>query len=129
MHDDAGKVVEPALSYRIIGVVFDVFNTLGYGYQEKYYQRAIAASLRKNGLLFSEQVFAPLEYRGERIGSYFFDFLIEGKIVLELKRADRFSKSAIDQVYAYLKAVKQQLGIIVIFTSKGVRFKRVLNIQ
>ena len=122
------KVIYPDLSYRIVGIVFSVFNDLGYGYQEKYYQRALSVRLREQNIVFKEQVYCPLMYQGKKIGSYFFDFLIEDKIVLELKRADYFSKSAIDQVYAYLKARQLQLGIIVIFTSKGVKFKRVLNV-
>jgi len=69
-----------------------------------------------------------LKYRGREIGIYFLDFLIEDKIILEIKKREYFSKKDIDQVYAYLKATKLKLGIIAHFTKSGVKFRRVLNL-
>lgn len=123
------KIVYADLSYKIMGIVFSIFNDLGYGYQEKYYQKALAIAFRLQGVVFKEQVYCPLLYGGEKIGSYFLDFLIDDKIVLELKRADHFSKSAIDQIYAYLRATKLKLGIVLIFTGNGVKFKRIVNLE
>ncbi|TSC75343.1 MAG: hypothetical protein G01um101430_438 [Parcubacteria group bacterium Gr01-1014_30] len=57
------------------------------------------------------------------------DFVIDNKIVLELKKGERFSKKHIEQVYAYLKAANLELGIIAYFTKQGVRFKRIVNIS
>ncbi len=68
----------PELSYQLIGVLFDVHNTLGYGYQEKYYQKAIAASLKKIKIPFREQV------------------------LVEIKKGNSFRKNNIDQLYSYL---------------------------
>ncbi|MBI4837055.1 MAG: GxxExxY protein [Candidatus Portnoybacteria bacterium] len=70
----------------------------------------------------------PAHNKGEIIGKVFLDFLIEGKIILEIKKADRFSKAEIDQVYSYLKATELKLGIIAHFAKDGVRFKRILNL-
>jgi GxxExxY protein len=86
------------LSYKIIGVVFDVFNELGYGYQEKYYQKAVAKSLTKLKLSYKEQVPYEIKFEGETIGRYFFDFLIEGMIVLEIKKETNFRRHNIEQV-------------------------------
>jgi GxxExxY protein len=122
------KVLYKELSFGIIGAVFDVYNTLGSGYQEKYYERALAVEFRKRSIIFKEQYPVPLEYEGESIGRYAVDFLINNKIVLELKKGDYFSPSNIKQVIAYLKALKLQLGILVNFTSRGVKFKRILNL-
>lgn len=122
------KVIYPELSYKIIGLVFDVFNHLGYGYQEKYYQKAIALLFSENDIKFKEQVHFPLKFNKQKIGSYFLDFLIENKIVLEIKKGDRFSKKDIQQLYAYLKASGLKLGILINFTSKGIKFKRILNL-
>ncbi len=123
------QLVYPELSYKVIGVLFSVFNELGYGYQEKYYQKAIAITFRENGINFKEQVFAPLEFKNQKIGSYYLDFLIEDKLILEIKKGERFLKTNIEQVYAYLKRFNLKLGIIANFTKKGLKYKRIVNIK
>ena len=122
-------LVLPELSYKIIGVLFDVFNNLGYEFREKYYQRAIAKAFRKIRVDFKEQVYSPIEYKGESIGGYFFDFLICDRIILEIKRGDNFSRSDITQTFSYLKKAKLQLGILARFSSKGLKYKRIINID
>lgn len=117
------------LSYKIISVLFEVYNELGAGYQEKYYQRAVVVYLKKRGFNFKEQVPFLVSCAGEKIGNYFLDFLIEDKIVLELKRGELFKRSNIQQVYAYLKAADKKLGIIANFTKQGVKYKRILNLN
>ena len=123
------QLIYPDLSYKLVGILFTVFNELGYGYQEKYYQRAIAKVLKENKIEFKEQVYAPLEFKGERIGGYYLDFLIENRLILEIKKGDRFSKTNIDQVYSYLKRFNLKLGIIANFTRGGLKFKRIVNIN
>mgnify|MGYP001609220361 CR=1 FL=1 len=117
----------PELSYQVIGILFEVFKQLGSGYQERYYQRAVAVELKNRGLKFLEQVSISLNYKTKRIGRYFLDFLIEDKIVLEIKKDKYFSKQNIDQVLGYLKATKLKLGIVANFTSNGLKFKRIVN--
>lgn len=122
------KVIYPKLSYEIVGILFDVWNTVGYGHKESFYQKAVAKSLKDKNLSFKEQAGVRVKYRGEEIGIYFLDFLIEDKIILEIKKREYFSKKDIDQLYAYLKATKLKLGIIAHFTKPGVKFRRVLNL-
>ncbi len=122
-------LIYPELSYKVVGILFNAFNELGYGYQEKYYQRAVASLFRKNNIVFREQVSAPLEFQGSNIGRYYLDFLIENKLILELKKRDRFLKSNIDQVYGYLKRFDLKLGIIANFTKQDLKFKRIVNLN
>ncbi|MBU1131107.1 GxxExxY protein [Patescibacteria group bacterium] len=122
-------LIYPDLSYKIVGVLFDVYNEVGYGYQEKYYQKAIAKAFIDSGIKYQEQVYQPLKFRDSKIGSYFLDFLIEGKIVLEIKKGNYFSRKNIEQLYAYLKATDLKLGILANFTSDGVKIKRIVNIR
>ncbi len=117
----------PELSYQVVGVLFEVFSELGYKYQEKYYQRAVSKELSKLGIPFKEQVASPLEYKGQTIGRYIFDFLIDDRIVLEIKRGDYFSIKDIRQVLAYLNKSGLKLAIIARFSSKGLKFKRIVN--
>jgi len=122
------EVIHPDLSYKIIGVVFDVYNKLGYGFQEKYYQKAISSGLINAGIKFKEQAPFKIIYKDKGIGTYFLDFLIDDKIVLEIKKNSRFSRKNIEQVYAYLRATNLKLGILVNFDSDGAKFKRILNL-
>ncbi len=121
-------MVYPELSYKIIGAVFSVFNELGYGYQEKYYQKAIVKTLKILGIPFKEQVSYSISFRNEIIGRYFLDFLIDNKVVLEIKKENNFRRQNIQQVVGYLKKTNLKLGIIVNFTKGGVKFKRILNL-
>ncbi len=122
-------LIYPEISYQIIGVLFEVFRQLGHGYQEKYYQRAVSLELKRRGLKFKEQVYFPLNYKGDKIGNYFLDFLIEDKIILEIKKDKHFSRKNIEQILGYLKAFDLKLGIIANFTSEGLKFKRIVNIK
>lgn len=115
--------------YRIIGLIFEVFNELGFGHKEKFYANAIANSLKENKIPFKEQLKARVNYKGKEIGYYFFDFLVFNKIVIELKQKNYFSKKEIEQLYSYLKAMKLKLGLLVYFTKQGVRYKRIVNLD
>ena len=117
----------PELSFTINGILFDVAKTLGGGHKEKYYQSAIAEGLKNKGVQFREQVYVPLTYLNQKVGTYFLDFLIDDTIVLELKRGEFISTSIIQQTMQYLTALKLKLGILACFTHGGVVIKRVAN--
>ncbi|MBP9686848.1 MAG: GxxExxY protein, partial [Candidatus Doudnabacteria bacterium] len=108
--------------------LYSVFNELGGGYQEKYYRRAVAIGLKKAGLEYQEQVYVPLTFASESIGSYYLDFLVARSVVLEIKKGDYFAPTNIKQVYAYLQSTGLQLGLLANFTPKGVRVKRIVNV-
>lgn len=122
------KVLYRELSYQIVGVLFDVYNEVGYGHREKHYENAVAIGLEERKLHYERQLYSQILYEGETVGKYFFDFLVEHVIVLELKQGNTFSRQHIDQVFSYLKANNLKLGIIAQFTNKGVKCKRVLNL-
>ncbi len=117
----------PELSFKVNGALFEVFRQIGGGHQEKYYQKATALSLTKVGLRFQEQVYVPLQFDGEKVGSYFLDFLIEEKIILELKRGKFVPAKVIDQTKQYLETLHLQLALIACFTSQGVVVKRIVH--
>ena len=119
----------PELSYQIIGILFEVYNKMGYGYQEKYYQKAISDKLKEINLPFREQFVVEIIFNGNEIGKYFSDFIIENKIILEIKRMDKFLKRDMEQAYAYLKATNLKLGILANFTKRGLQFKRIVNLN
>ena len=119
---DAGDPVELAQRYNVEGADELVFLD-------------ITASAEKRGILLkvvertAEQVFIPLVFRGTQIGRSFCDFLIEDKIILEIKRGDRFSRQDIQQVFTYLRGKNLKLGILARFSKDGLKIKRVVNLH
>ena len=120
-------LIYPDLSYKIIGCAFDVYNTLGGGHHEKYYQRALTEIFREKGLNVIQQVYYPLTFNGKIVGKNFLDFLIDGRLIVEIKKGNNFSKKHIDQVLGYLKNSKIKLAILINFGLNEVSFKRIVN--
>lgn len=116
----------PELSYEVIGVLYRVYNALSYGYQEKYYQRAVAQELAEIDLPFVREVHVPISFKGRIIGRYFIDFVIDNKIALELKVANEFYEQHMNQVLAYLRSGQLRLGILACFGTKGVTYRRLI---
>lgn len=126
MSDD-GKIIYPELSYQIIGVAFRVFNVLGYGLREKVYQESFARELELTNLLFVKERFLEITYKDKKVGKFFLDFVVEDKIVVELKVRPRLGYTHIRQVMDYLKAGGYKLAILVYITRDGIKYRRILN--
>src|SRR4051812_21602071 len=99
-------IIHPELSYKLVGVLYNVHKQMGYGFLERYYQKAIAVELKNNNINFKEQVKAELVIAGEVIAYGTVDFIVEEKIILEIKQGDTFLKTNIDQLNSYLKMTK-----------------------
>lgn len=122
-----GELIYPKLSYEIIGAAFNVYNSIGSGYQEKIYQKALAKELQLKSIKFIEQLPLKLKYHGINLGLYYFDFLVENKIIIEIKIASKFYPKDIKQVLGYLKAKNIKLGILICFSKNGLMHKRILK--
>ena len=120
-------LVYPELSYGIVGCAFEVHNSLGGGHHEKYFQRALSEAFKNHDLNFSQQVYCPLQYKGKVVGRNFMDFVVDDKIVVEIKKGNRYSKQHINQVVDYLKTNKKKLAILINFGLSEVSFKRIVN--
>lgn len=128
MADKSDKnIIFPELSYKIIGSAFKVFNVLGWGFSEKHYQRALSKEFSDLGIIFKREVFIPLEYSDSKIGRYFADFIIENKILIELKVVSKLGYAHVNQVLSYLRSSSIKLGILIYFTKDGIKYRRVLN--
>ena len=121
------KLIYPQLSYKLMAVLFKVQNKLGSSYQEKYYQRAIKRELTSQKIPFEQEKLIKLAYEGERIGNYFLDFVIDGKIVLEIKAVPFIKKEWTNQVVAYLVSTNLPLAIIANFRTPKLTYKRYVN--
>ena len=122
-------LIYPELSFKLIGLAYAVFNEIRHGHLEKVYQKAYARELKDATIEFKEQVLYKVIYKEEVIGNNYLDFLVEDKVIIELKRSDFYSKKYIDQVSNYIKVSNLKLALLINLKSSGVRFKRIVNAQ
>jgi GxxExxY protein len=115
--------------YQIIGLIYEVYNDIGFGHKEKFYQNAVENSFIENKIPFKRELKAKVVYKNKDIGYNFFDFLVFDKIVLELKQRNYFSKKDFGQLYAYLKVMNLKLGLLVYFTKSGIKYRRIVNLK
>lgn len=111
------------LSKRLVGVFYDVYNELGYGFLESVYDESFAIALAETGVGHRRQASIPVLFRGLPVGFFKADFIIEEEIVLELKSAQAIDKAHISQLLNYLRASKLELGFILNFGPEAV-FRR-----
>jgi len=124
---EVDKVIYKELSYKIVGILYGVYNELGYGYQEKIYEKAIAECFMEYGIIFRRQAPYLIIFRGNIIGRNYIDFIVDNKIILEIKRGDYFSRKNIEQIKKYLAVTGMKLAILAHFTSNGVKIFRAFN--
>ena len=103
------------LTERIIKVFFLVYNELGYGFLEKIYERALAFEFRKEGLVFERQVPIKVLYKGESMGDYYADFIVEGKVIVEVKAIKEIGDAEGIQLLNYLRATGKEVGLVLNF--------------
>jgi GxxExxY protein len=127
--EEETKIIYPELSYKIIGIAYKIFNTLGFGHKEIFYQRAFANELQDSKINFKRESRYPIFYKNKTIGTYIPDFLIEDKIVVELKVRPKIGYTHIKQTLNYLRTTNLKLAIIIYFTKDGVKSRRIVNIQ
>lgn len=120
-------LILPELSYRLVGYAFKIFNDIGYGHPEKLYQDAYSKLLLMESVPFAKEQIIHLTYLGESIGKYFCDFVIDNKIVLEMKVRPNIGYTHIRQVASYLKTGGYPLAILIYFTRNGIKYRRVVN--
>ncbi len=104
-----------------------VHNTLGNGFQEVIYQRCLAIELMKAKLNFGREVEQPVFYDGEEVGSRRADFIVEGKVVIELKAISDLEDVHLAQTKNYLTAYNFEKGLLINFGAQKLQYKLVFN--
>lgn len=120
------KLLYPELSYEVVGALYDTFKELGPGLPEKYYYSMVARKMQDRGLQYKHQLKVNIAGLPITLGRFYVDFVIEDKIVLELKIGNRFLKKDIDQVMNYLRHSGHELGLLARFSQQGVETRRLL---
>lgn len=116
------------ITEKILGASFEVHTFLGNGFQEVIYQRALAWEMKQNGLEFAREIEQHIFYKelSEPIGTRRADFVVEGKVLVELKAVIQLEDVHWAQVLNYLKAYKLEVGLLINFGSKSMTFKRLV---
>ena len=115
------------LTHKIIGCAMQVHSTLGNGFQEVIYQRALAIEFTFQGLEFNREMEMDLFYREQHIGTRRVDFFVEGKVMVEIKAIEKLEDVHKAQAINYCEAYKIADGLLINFGSKSLDFKRVYN--
>ena len=115
------------LTERVLGAVFEVSNTLGSGFLEKVYERALQRELALRGIQATAQKSFPVTYKGHLVGEYYADLLIEEVLVVELKCAERLAHEHTAQCLNYLRASNRTLCLLVNFQNPKVEWKRIIR--
>ncbi|MCX6153095.1 MAG: GxxExxY protein [Candidatus Kapabacteria bacterium] len=114
---------------KVIGCAMKVHSFLGNGFQEVIYQRALALELCECGINFVREIEQNIFYKDytEPIGTRRADFLIEDKILVELKAITELNDVHLSQILNYLTAYRLEIGLLINFGEKSLNFKRVIN--
>ena len=112
------------LTYKIRGCVFEVFRELGAGFLEKVYENSLRIELETRGLKVKTQYPLIVNYKGERVGEYIVDLLIEDRIVIELKAVSQLLPIHEAQLLNYLKVTNINIGLLVNFSHPKATIKR-----
>lgn len=116
LHADITKIV--------IGCAFEVIKELGAGFLESVYEKALVLALRQRGLSASSQHPRKVLFRGECVGDFFADILVEQKVLVELKAVRTLAPEHQAQIINYLNATQMEVGLLINFGNPKLEFKR-----
>ena len=109
------------LAHRVIGAAIEVHKILGPGYLESVYEEAMALEMKNQGIMFERQYVFNIPYKKKVVGEGRLDFLVMGKLVVELKAVEKLSDIHTAQIISYLKATGMKLGLLINFNEKLLR--------
>lgn len=124
-----GELKHSEITEKIIGAAFDVHKELGNGFQEVIYQRALAYEFLQRNLEFAREIEQDIWYKDldRPIGTRRADFVVEGKVLVELKAVKELDDVHLAQVLNYLKAYKLEVALLINFGSNSMIFKRLVR--
>jgi len=119
------EILEDKLTEEVIKCIIKVHKTLGPGFLESVYRRALLLELRMSGLEAVTEKEVIIKYEGEEVGKHRLDILVEGEVVLELKTVEMLNKAHYAQVRSYLKATGLKTAMLVNFSKERADFRRI----
>jgi len=122
----SSNLLEADLCYKIQGAIYNVANKYGSGLKEQIYQKALAEEFEKQGIIFEQQKRINIYSldSGKSLGVYVPDFVINNKVILEIKASTFTTRQDINQQRSYLKASIYEIGYLVNFNSRQLDIRR-----
>lgn len=120
-------MIKDELTYKVIGCSMKVHNTLGNGFQEVIYQRCLAIELERAGIQFEREKSHKIFYDGIDVGTRRADFIVENKVVVELKAVINLEDVHLAQAKNYVVAYDFPLGLLINFGSQSLQYKLIFN--
>ena len=114
------------LTYKIIGSAMIVHRKLGPGHGEKIYQKDLEQEFQRRGITFESQKWIKVYDEGVSVGFYIPDFLVGGKIIVEIKALSQLDNSHVAQVVTYLTATSFPVGLLLNFGERSLVYRRIL---
>lgn len=118
-------LLEEALTRSVIGVFYDVYNTLGHGFLEHIYKAALDHELRANGHRVAREVSVTVIYKGIELASQRLDLLVDERLVVEVKSRSNRPEVGSAQLFNYLRATNLEIGLLLHFGQRP-SFKRII---
>jgi GxxExxY protein len=115
------------LTYKIIGCAMKVHNTLGNGFQEVIYQRCLAIEMKKANISFDRELEQTIYYEGREVGTRRADFVVENKVIVELKALIALEDVHLAQAKNYVVAYDFPKGLLINFGAKSLEYKLIFN--
>lgn len=114
------------LSYEVRGAMINVHKALGSGHKESVYHKALAEEFKKQGIVFTEEKSISVKYKGVTVGAYRPDFIVDDKIIIEIKAVSFLSKNFLEQIKHYLCGSNYRLGLLVNFGCRRADIRRII---
>jgi GxxExxY protein len=126
MQIEDSKLLNPELTEKIIGIYYDVYNEVGFGFLESVYRTCMKISLTDSGILVQREYPIPVYFRGKEAGQFRADLLVAKQVLLELKAVQSLDRSHEAQILNYLRATELEIGLLLNFGSSRPQFRRIV---
>ena len=122
---DSHGLIHSELTEKIIGIFYDIYNELGHGFLESVYEQALAIAFAEDEIFFQRQIAIPVWFRGQQIGDFRADLLVDNKVIVELKVGRTIEAAWEKQLLNYLRATQIEVGLLLNFGSAP-QFRRLI---
>jgi GxxExxY protein len=126
MEKQDSKLLHSDLTEKILGVYYDVYNEIGHGFLESVYNNCMFLTLTKAGMAVRREVPVPVYFRGQDVGQFKADLVVDGAVLIELKATQNLDRSHEAQVMNYLRATELEVGLLLNFGSTKPQFRRIV---
>jgi GxxExxY protein len=117
-------LIDGDLTHSVVGAFFEVYNTLGFGFLENLYARALERELISRGHDVKREFAVSVRYKGEVLGHHRLDMVVDDRLVIEIKATENLHRDSQRQLFNYLRATNIEVGLLLHFSPSGARFFR-----